>query len=114
MCFFVQFLVIGVSVGSKGYEMLKNGRLRLLDILTQVNGQPISKLPVPISDALKRLSSGTMVADCSIAIRCISFMPIINEGECGEFFHDAVVLMYLCTCTPQLKGVVVELLISYH
>jgi len=76
---YLQLLVTGVVIDTTGYTKMRWGDLRLLDVITQVNQQPVCNLEKSFDDATRELASVSLVLDRSISLPSIS--ELISEGQ---------------------------------
>ena len=54
-------VITGVVVGSAAYKLMQNDQIMFLDVIEEVNGQPLSSLQRPFDEAVKLLSSVKML-----------------------------------------------------
>ena len=53
-------MITGVKVGSKSFQLMQNSQLRFFEIITEVNGYPVTELPgIQPKDKLDKALSGT-------------------------------------------------------
>ena len=95
----MQLLVTGVIISTPAYTKMRWGDLRLLDVVMEVNQQPVRNLQKSFDDATQDLRSVSLVLDRSIALPSIS--ELISEGQsrfyvqvtCG---HDSYTKILSC------------------
>lgn len=75
----MQLLVTGVVLGTTGCTEMRWGDLRLLDVITQVNQQPVCNLQKSFDDATRELASVSLLLDRSISLPSIS--ELISDGQ---------------------------------
>ena len=62
-------LITGVAVGSAAYKAMQSDQIRFLDVIEELNSQPLSSLQQPFDEAVKDLPSIKMVIKRSISLQ---------------------------------------------
>ena len=75
----MQLLVTGVMISSTACTKMGRGDLRLLDVVMEVNQQPVCNLQKSFDDATQDLRSVSLVLDRSISLPSIS--ELISGGQ---------------------------------
>ena len=65
---FMQLRITGVALKKVAYSLLKGKDIKLLDVVIEVNKQPVISLPAPFGDVVKRMGSSSLVVDHSVSM----------------------------------------------
>lgn len=87
---YLQLLVTGVVLDTTGYNKMKRGEVRLLDVITQVNQQPVCNLQKSFDDVAQDFANVSLVLDRSISLPSIS--ELISEGQSRLICMDQLFL----------------------
>lgn len=86
----MQLRITGIALKKVAYSLLKGKDIKLLDVIIEVNKQPVVSLPAPFGDMVKQMGGSSLVVDHSVSM---DLPPnILDQCECSGKHHFSTVL----------------------